>query len=48
MSNPFGENEQAAKARRGRSLFMAVALLALVGLIFVVTIAKLAANAGHI
>ncbi len=47
MSDPFHEGEAAAKARRMRSLFIAGALLVFVGLVFVVTIAKLAANIGH-
>ena len=42
--NPFGESDAAAKARRRRSLFLAVGLVAFVIVIFVVTIVKLKGN----
>jgi hypothetical protein len=46
-SDPFGEGPVAAKARRQRSLFIALALLAFVALVFVNSILKLAAHAHH-
>lgn len=46
MSDPNAESPEAAKARRGRNLLLAGALLAFVVLVFVITIAKLSANAG--
>lgn len=39
--NPFGESNTAAKARRRRSLVLALGLTAFVILIFVVTLVKL-------
>jgi hypothetical protein len=42
--NPFGESDAAAKARRRRSLFLALGLIAFVILIFVVTLVKLKGN----
>ena len=42
--NPFGESDTAAKARRRRSLFLALGLAAFVILIFVVTLVKLKGN----
>jgi hypothetical protein len=42
--NPFGESDTAAKARRRRSLFLALGLVAFVILIFVVTLVKLKGN----
>ena len=45
--DPFGEGLAAARARRLRSIGIAVALLAFVALIFVVSIARLTANAHH-
>jgi hypothetical protein len=42
--NPFGESDVAAKARRRRSLFLALGLLAFVILIFIVTLVKLKGN----
>jgi hypothetical protein len=47
VSDPFHEGRDAARARRTRSLVIAGALLVFVALIFVVTIAKLAANLHH-
>jgi hypothetical protein len=42
--NPFGESDAALKARRRRSLFLALGLVAFVILIFVVTIVRLKGN----
>lgn len=42
--NPFGESEAAAKARRRRSLFLALGLVAFVILIFIVTLVRLKGN----
>ncbi len=44
MSDPRNEDEQAAKARRGRSLAIAFGLLAFVALIFIITIVKIGGN----
>jgi hypothetical protein len=46
-NDPFGEGPVAAKARRQRSLFIALALVAFVALVFVNSILKLAAHAHH-
>lgn len=43
--NPFGESDAAAKARRRRSVFLALGLVAFVILIFVVTLVRLKGNA---
>ncbi|HEY2179497.1 MAG TPA: hypothetical protein VGH15_13030 [Caulobacteraceae bacterium] len=40
MSNPFGEDEAAARARRARSFFIALSLAAFVILVFVITLIK--------
>ncbi len=45
--DPFGEGAAAAKARRMRSLVIALGLVAFVILVFAVTMLKLAANATH-
>ncbi len=45
--DPFGEGPVAAKARRQRSLFIALALAAFVALVFVNSMLKLAAHAHH-
>jgi hypothetical protein len=45
--DPFGEGPVAAKARRQRSLFIALALVAFVALVFVNSVLKLAAHAHH-
>jgi hypothetical protein len=45
--NPFGEDEAAARARRSRSLAIALGLLAFVALVFVVTLLKLSGNVAH-
>jgi hypothetical protein len=42
--NPFGESDAAVNARRRRSLFLALGLVAFVILIFVVTLVKLKGN----
>ena len=44
-SNPFGEPQAAAKARRSRNLAIALGLVAFVVLVFVVTLLKL--GSGH-
>ncbi len=46
-SDPFGEGPVAAKARRNRSLMIALALLAFVALVFINSIVKLAGNVHH-
>lgn len=43
--DPFREGQQAARARRGRSLAIAGALILFVVLVFVVTLLRLSANA---
>jgi hypothetical protein len=40
MSNPFGEDPAAAKARRARNVFIALSLAAFVILVFVITVIK--------
>jgi hypothetical protein len=42
--DPFNEGEQAAKARRGRSLAIAGALVLFILLVFAVTLIRLTAN----
>ena len=44
--DPFGEGQAAAKARRMRSLGIALALVAFVAVVFVVSIIKLAGGHG--
>ncbi len=44
--DPFGEGPAAAKARRMRSLGIALALIAFVAVVFVVSIIKLAGGHG--
>ncbi len=46
-ADPFGEGRTAARARRLRSLGIALALVAFIVLIFVVSVARLTANAHH-
>ncbi len=46
--DPFGEGPVAAKARRQRSVFIALALVAFVALVFVNSMLKLAAHAHHV
>ncbi len=40
MSNPFNEDPQAAKARRGRNIAIALSLAAFVVVVFVITLIK--------
>ena len=40
MSDPWNEDPEAAKARRGRNIALAISLAAFVVIVFVVTIAK--------
>ena len=44
--NPFGESEPVAKARRQRSLAIALGLVAFVILVFVISILKLNPHVG--
>lgn len=46
--DPFNEGDAAARARRQRSLMIALGLIAFVVLIFVVTLIKLGANLPHV
>ncbi len=48
MSDPFNEGAEAAKARRMRSLVIALSLVGFVVLVFAVTMVRLAANATHV
>jgi hypothetical protein len=43
--NPFNESDEAAKARRRRSIALAIGLVAFVLIVFIVTLAKLG---GHV
>jgi len=45
MSDPNFEDGPSAKARRGRNLFLALALGAFVVIVFIVTLVKLSAHA---
>ena len=47
LKDPFGEGQEAAGARRARSLAIAAGLVAFIVLVFVVTIAKLSGNVPH-
>ena len=40
MSDPYQEDPDAAKARRGRNLMIALSLIAFIVIIFVVTLVK--------
>ncbi len=40
MSDPWNEGAQAAKARRGRNIALALSLAAFVVLVFVITVIK--------
>jgi hypothetical protein len=40
VSNPFNEDPQAAKARRGRNIAIALSLAAFVVVVFVITLIK--------
>ena len=42
--NPFGESDAAAKARRRRSIALALGLVAFIIVVFAVTIAKLGSH----
>ena len=44
MSDPNLESPQAAKARRGRNIATALALVAFVVLVFIISIAKMSAH----
>jgi|GEM_PF-2513632 len=46
MSDPKFEDRQAAKARRARSVLLAVVLGAFVVIVFIVTLVKLGTHAG--
>jgi hypothetical protein len=46
--DPFAEGVAAARARRMRSVVIALALVAFVLIVFVVTMLKLTANAAHV
>jgi hypothetical protein len=46
VSDPNNESPGAARARRGRNLLLAGALLAFVALVFVITIVKISGNVG--
>ncbi len=46
MSDPNREDGAAAKARSGRNILLAVALLAFVAIIFAITIVKISGNVG--
>ena len=48
QNDPFAEGAAAARARRMRSVMIAVALVAFVLIVFAVTMLKLAANATHV
>ncbi len=47
MSNPNDESAENARARRGRNLLLAGALLVFVVVIFAITIVKISANVPH-
>ncbi len=47
MSDPNTEAPAAAKARRGRNILLAGALVAFVILVFIVTIIKISHNVAH-
>lgn len=44
MVNPNGEDPDAAKARRGRNIAIALGLVAFVIIVYVVTVARMGAN----
>ena len=44
LKDPFGEGAAAARARRWRSLGIALGLVALIGLIFVISIVRLSSH----
>jgi hypothetical protein len=45
--DPFNEGEAAARARKFRSIAMAVGLLVFVALVFVVTLVRIGANVAN-
>ena len=47
MSNPNSEGPDDARARRGRNLLLAGALVAFVVLVFIVTIIKISHNVAY-
>ncbi len=47
LHDPFGEGDAAARTRKLRSWGIALALIAFCGLIFLVTLLKITANAHH-
>ena len=47
MSDPNDEDPAAARARGGRNLLLAAALLGFVVIVFLVTIAKISGNVVH-
>ena len=44
VEDPFGEGAAAARARRRRSITIAVGLVALIGLIFVISVVRLSSH----
>ena len=46
--DPFNEGAETAKARRMRSLMIALGLVAFIAIIFVVTLVRLGGNAAHL
>jgi hypothetical protein len=47
MSDPSGEGEDFAKARRGRNIAIALGLIAFVVLVFVVTVVRLGGSVAN-
>ena len=47
MTDPKHEDEAATRARRGRNILLASALLGFVIVVFLITIAKISGNAPH-
>jgi hypothetical protein len=45
---PFNESEEAARARRGRNIALAVGLILFVILVFIVTIVRLGGNVANV
>ena len=44
LKDPFGEGAPAARARRWRSLVIALGLVALIGLIFIISVVRLSSH----
>ena len=44
LTDPFGEGAAAARARRRRSMVIALGLVALIGLIFVISVVRLSSH----